>query len=77
MSFIFKDSCEISTSIFQYQCLCRVKTALQRAKENLSLTPDVIVSDLEEALAVVGEITGQTVSETVIHEIFSRFCVGK
>ena len=61
----------------QYQCLCRVKNALQRAKSNLSLTPDVIVSDLEEAIAVVGEITGQTVSEQVVHEIFSRFCVGK
>lgn len=61
----------------QYQCLCRVKTALQRARQNLALTPDVIVSDLEQAVAAVGEITGQTVSEQVIREIFSRFCVGK
>ena len=61
----------------QYQCLCRVQRALRRARENLSLTPDVIVSDLEEAIAAVGEITGETVSEQVIHEIFSRFCVGK
>lgn len=61
----------------QYQCLCRIRSCLERAKENLSLTPDVIVSDLEEALGVVGEITGETVSEAVVHEIFSRFCVGK
>lgn len=61
----------------QYQCLCRIRVALLRAKENLALTPDVIVSDLEEAISVVGEITGQTVSEQVVHEIFSRFCVGK
>ncbi len=61
----------------QYQCLCRVNTALRRARKNLSLTPDVIVSDLEEAIATVGEITGQTVSDQVVHEIFSRFCVGK
>ena len=61
----------------QYQCLCRVNRALSRAKQNLALTPDVIVSDLEEAIAVVGEITGETVSESVVHEIFSRFCVGK
>lgn len=61
----------------QYQCLCRVRTALMRAKENLGLTPDVIVSDLEEGISSVGEITGSTVSEAVIHEIFSRFCVGK
>lgn len=67
----------VVTNARQYQCLCRVKGALQRALENLSLTPDVIVSDLEEALACVGEITGETVSESVVQEIFSRFCVGK
>ena len=61
----------------QYQCLCRIQTALSRALDNLAFTPDVIVSDLEEALAAVGELTGQTVSEGVVHEIFSRFCVGK
>jgi tRNA modification GTPase len=61
----------------QYQCLCRIHTALSRALDNLALTPDVIVSDLEEALSAVGELTGQTVSEEVVHEIFSRFCVGK
>lgn len=61
----------------QYQCLCRVNNALLRAKSNLVLTPDVIVSDLEEAIGAVGEITGQTVSEQIVHEIFSRFCVGK
>ncbi len=61
----------------QYQCLCRIRTALLRAKQNLAFTPDVIVSDLEEALASVGEITGQTVSDRTVQEIFSRFCVGK
>lgn len=60
-----------------YNCLCRIQAALKRARENAALTPDVIVSDLEEALAAVGEITGETVSEQVVHEIFSRFCVGK
>jgi len=61
----------------QFQCLCRIRTALQRAFDNRALTPDVIVSDLEEAIATVGEITGETVSERIVHEIFSRFCVGK
>ncbi|MBO5221181.1 MAG: tRNA uridine-5-carboxymethylaminomethyl(34) synthesis GTPase MnmE [Clostridia bacterium] len=61
----------------QYQCLCRIESALARASDNLTLTPDVIVSDLEEALAAVGEITGERVSDSIVHEIFSRFCVGK
>lgn len=61
----------------QYHCLCRVREALARANENLALTPDVLVSDLEQALSAVGEITGETVSDSVVQEIFSRFCVGK
>ena len=67
----------ILTNGRQFECLCRIRTALSRARDNSALTPDVIVSDLEEAIAAVGEITGDTVSERVIHEIFSRFCVGK
>ena len=76
-SYDFSAETALISNARQYQCLCRIQTALSRASDNLALTPDVIVSDLEEALAAVGELTGQTVSEGVVHEIFSRFCVGK
>ena len=38
---------------------------------------DVCVVDLSAALDALGEITGETMSEQVISEVFARFCVGK
>ncbi len=40
-------------------------------------TIDLIALETEEALRSLGTITGKTVSEEVIDQIFSRFCVGK
>ncbi len=38
---------------------------------------DVVSSDVERALAALSELDGRTVSEQIVDEIFSRFCVGK
>ncbi len=38
---------------------------------------DLIAVDLRDALALLGRITGDTVDERLLDEIFSRFCVGK
>lgn len=38
---------------------------------------DLAASDLERAIAVLDELDGRTVSETVVSEIFGKFCVGK
>ena len=38
---------------------------------------DCIAVDLTEAYTLLGEITGETMDEDLIHAIFSRFCVGK
>ena len=38
---------------------------------------DLIAVDVRTALYAVGEITGEHVSEAVLDEIFSRFCIGK
>ncbi len=39
--------------------------------------PDLAVSDVEAAINTLAEITGSYAQESVISEIFSRFCVGK
>ena len=42
-----------------------------------TLGADIASSDLERAVAVISELDGKAVSENVVSEIFSRFCVGK
>ena len=38
---------------------------------------DIIASYIKECLEKLGEITGDSVSENIINEIFSKFCLGK
>ena len=51
----------------------------RRALEGLEagLTPDAVLTDAEEALEALGELTGRTAKEEIVSRIFSRFCVGK
>lgn len=57
----------------------RARDALLRGQAALSegLTPDAALSDVEEALNAIGELTGRTAKEEIVSRIFSRFCVGK
>jgi tRNA modification GTPase len=64
----------------------REKELLQRAKGALKATladaragatPDLLATGLEEALAILGELTGENLTEEVIDRIFANFCVGK
>lgn len=71
------DSSEIVTDQRQYECLCRAEEALSRAVENLALTSDALLEDIEQAAEALGMVTGKSVGEEVIETIFSRFCVGK
>jgi tRNA modification GTPase len=41
------------------------------------MTPDAVLSDVEDALNALGELTGRTAKEEIVETIFSRFCVGK
>ena len=40
-------------------------------------TPDAVLLDVEEALEAIAGLTGQSMREDIIGDIFSRFCVGK
>ena len=57
----------------------RALEAVRRALEALEsgLTPDAVLTDAEEALDAMGELTGRTAREEIVSRIFSRFCVGK
>ena len=51
----------------------------RKAREtiNLSMPIDIISGNLKEILEELGKITGETVTDDVISEIFSKFCLGK
>lgn len=40
-------------------------------------TPDIILTEVEGAANCLGELTGETASDDIVNDIFSRFCVGK
>ena len=54
------------------KAVCSARQALEAG-----LTPDAVLTDVEEALAALGELIGKTVREDLVDTIFSRFCVGK
>ena len=70
---------EILTNERQYDAGFRAESAVRRAAEALraGFTPDAVLSDAEEALAALGEVSGRTLREDLVEAVFSRFCVGK
>jgi len=70
---------EFSTNLRQQECLNNAKEALINANiscENREVQ-DFISIDLKSALISLGEITGEVVSDEIIENIFSNFCIGK
>ncbi|MBQ7035657.1 MAG: tRNA uridine-5-carboxymethylaminomethyl(34) synthesis GTPase MnmE [Clostridia bacterium] len=67
------------TSLSQARRLLAGQQAVRRAIEGLEagFTPDLASLDITEAASAVGEVTGDTVTEKMIDNIFSKFCVGK
>ena len=55
-----------------WDSVCRAREALE-----FGVTPDALLTDVEEALAALGELSGQSVREDITDRIFQRFCVGK
>lgn len=69
----------IVASARQYASLARSEEALASALSALlsGAPADMVLYDLTEALAALGEVDGHTVGEEIVSEIFSHFCVGK
>jgi len=70
---------EILTNPRQAEALERALQAICGARSALEdgLTPDAVLSDAEQAMNALGEITGKTLREDLTARIFERFCVGK
>lgn len=70
---------EVLTNARQSEAVSRARDAVRRARAALEagMTPDMVLSDAEEAMNALGELTGRTAREDIVSDIFSRFCVGK
>ena len=69
----------ILTNARQFDACRRAYEAMLRSLQGLQLglTPDAVLTDVEEAMEAMGEVTGATVREDITSRIFERFCVGK
>lgn len=69
----------VITNMRHRAALSDARGALRRAEAALraGMPADIVSIDISAAMDALGEITGETVSESVVDEIFHNFCVGK
>ncbi|TYQ25617.1 tRNA uridine-5-carboxymethylaminomethyl(34) synthesis GTPase MnmE [Pseudanabaena sp. UWO310] len=70
---------EVAINQRQKACLLRVVQSLANVQVAIAdqLPLDFWTIDLRSAISAIGEITGEEVTESVLDQIFSRFCIGK
>jgi tRNA modification GTPase len=62
-----------------HEALQNALSSLVVVKEGLetNLSPDLLTSEIRNALHYLGEITGEITTDEILGAIFSRFCIGK
>ncbi len=70
---------EILTNARQADAVFRAISALDAALDAMErhMTPDIVLTEAEEGMSALGELSGRTLREDVTNRIFARFCVGK
>ncbi|MEO0868442.1 MAG: tRNA uridine-5-carboxymethylaminomethyl(34) synthesis GTPase MnmE, partial [Cyanobacteria bacterium J06642_11] len=63
----------------QAAALTRAQCSLQQVQNTIAdaLPLDFWTIDLRDAIRALGEVTGEEMTESMLDEIFSRFCIGK
>ena len=74
-----EDYGQVIANARQAEAVRRALEGVERAGDalNMGVTPDALLTDVEQALSALGELTGQSVREDITDRIFERFCVGK
>jgi len=69
----------IVTNARHVQALQHANSALTKVFEglNFNLSGELLAIEIRGALEHLGEITGEVTSDTLLENIFSRFCIGK
>ena len=67
------------TNTRQYDSILRARDSISLSIDAIksAVTPDAVLTEIESALAAIGETTGKTMREDITARIFERFCVGK
>jgi tRNA modification GTPase len=67
------------TNVRHRDALKRTEEALRRAEAaSLAQAPiEITALELRDAMSCLGEITGETCTDELLDDIFSRFCIGK
>ena len=67
------------TNVRHKNAITKARKSIEKALETIQkgLPIDLIAIPVKEALESIGEITGENASESIIEEIFARFCLGK
>lgn len=70
---------EILTNARQAEAVARALESVRAAREAMEAgcTPDIVLTESENAMAALGELSGRSLREDVTARIFERFCVGK
>lgn len=76
---IANDGETIVSNVRHKNIILNSRRNLDKARETIRMNMpiDMISTHLKEILEELGKITGETVTEDVIAEIFSKFCLGK
>ena len=69
----------IVTNIRQKKVLEGVSKYLQNARKTIKENQgyEFASVDLQEALNLIGEISGETATDDILNKIFSNYCIGK
>ena len=76
---ILYDNDEIITNIRHMNAINETLEKIVKAEESIlsGIPIDISAFDLKDAMESLSKITGENVSEDIINEIFSKFCLGK
>lgn len=79
LGFLSNNNGTVITNMRHKTALIKARDALCRVVEalDINMPTDLASIDINEAIDALGEITGETVSESVVNDIFHQFCVGK
>ena len=69
----------VVSNVRHFEALSAAYNALTAAMTALSagISSELLAEDIRSAISHLGEITGEITSDTILHSIFSSFCIGK